>query len=257
MALAIEEFYQDCSGVIAAPLGIESGCKRLDTIFAAHPAPDSLSLLAAQRLLETFDNLREQDLGIALFSGGGSSLICYPPPGISLTEKQTLTRVLLGSGASISEINAVRREISGVKGGRLALAASATNLLTLLISDVPGNYPEAVASRPTISSAGSPLEIRHILGKYQIPVSKSVEKYLATRSQAACFETNVGSKTHIVLSRSDMLQSVEMDLFSRGISFGNLGDTVQGLAQEVAKIHAEKFEKLPQDTVLSSGGNLQ
>ena len=107
MALAVEEFYQDCYGVIAVPYGTKNECNRLDTIFAGHPVPDSSSLFAAKKLLKTVDNLREQDLVIALISGGGSSLVCYPPPGISLAEKQKLTKALLASGASISEINAV------------------------------------------------------------------------------------------------------------------------------------------------------
>ena len=256
MALAVEDFYQDCSGVIVVPYGTESGCKRLDTIFAGHPVPDSSSLFAAKRLLETVDNLREQDLVIALISGGGSSLVCYPPPGISLAEKQTLTKALLASGASISEINAVRREISRIKGGRLALAAAPATLITLIISDVPGNYPEAVASGPTIPSAASPLDIRHILGKYRIPISKPVEKYLTERSKVVSLESNLSSTTHIVLSGSDMLRSAEMDLSSRGISVKNLGDAVQGSSQEVAKLHAEKLMKLPLDTVLLSGGEL-
>ena len=193
---------------------------------------------------------------IALISGGGSSLVCYPPPGISLTEKHTLTKALLSSGASISEINAVRQEFSRIREGRLALAASPANLLTLIISDVPGNYPEAVASGPTIHTSGKQMDIRHILDKYRIPISKPLEKYLANRSKAVCFETNANSKTHIVLSGSDMLQSTEMDLSSRGIAVQNLGDTVQGSAQEVAKKHAEKLIKLPLDTVLLSGGEL-
>ena len=94
---------------------------------------------------------------------------------------------MLGSGASISEINAVRRDISRIKGGRLALAASPATLLTLIISDVPGNYPEAVASGPTIPAAGKQMDIRHILNKYRIPISKPVEKYLAIRSKAVSF----------------------------------------------------------------------
>ena len=256
MALAVEEFYQDCYGIIAVPYGTKNECKRLDTIFAGHPVPDSSSLFAAKKLLKTVDNLREQDLVIALISGGGSSLVCYPPPGISLTEKQILTKALLSSGASISEINAVRRKISRIKGGRLALAASPATLLTLIISDVPGNYPEAVASGPTIPAAGKQMDIRHILNKYRIPISKPVEKYLAIRSKAVSFETNATSKTHIVLSGSDMLQITEMDLSLRGISVQNLGDTAQGSAQEVAKKHAEKLTKLPLDTVLLSGGEL-
>jgi hydroxypyruvate reductase len=169
MAKAVEARWNgDLSGLAVAPQGSDDSLQRIETIVAAHPVPDESSVAAAGRLLELAQGAGEADLVLVLLSGGASSLACLPGPGLELAEKQGLTRALLQSGASVSEINCVRRHLSRFKGGRLALAAAPAQLVTFAISDVIGDAPEDIGSGPTARDPSSVAEARSILARYRI-----------------------------------------------------------------------------------------
>ncbi|MGA9582614.1 MAG: DUF4147 domain-containing protein [Allosphingosinicella sp.] len=169
MARAVEARWKgDLSGLAVAPPGSAGSLNTIERIGAAHPVPDESSVAAAGRLLALAAGAGEGDLVLVLLSGGASSLACLPGTGLALAETQELTRALLRSGASVREINCVRRHLSRFKGGRLALAAAPATLLTLAISDVVGDAPEDVGSGPTVADPSSIAEARAILRRYGV-----------------------------------------------------------------------------------------
>jgi len=154
MALVLEqEWAAPLEGLVIVPYGHGADCDHIEVVEAAHPIPDNNSVEATRRILDKVSNLAADDTVVCLFSGGGSSLLCAPAPGITLDEKRTRTAELLKSGAAIHEINRARRELSAVKGGKLAAACAPAGVITLIISDVPGNDPSVVASGPTVVDA--------------------------------------------------------------------------------------------------------
>ena len=159
MALVLEQQWAaPLDGLVIVPYGHGADCKHIEVVEAAHPVPDENGVAATRRILEKVGKLSADDTVVCLLSGGGSSLLCAPAPGITLAEKQARTTVLLNSGAAIHEINAARKELSAVKGGKLAAACAPANVITLIISDVPGNDPSVVASGPTVVDIAAALE---------------------------------------------------------------------------------------------------
>ena len=153
MAAALEEAWPEVklSGVVVTRYGHAVPTRRIDVIEAAHPVPNANSELAARRLLAAVQGLAADDLVLALVSGGGSALAALPAPGLTLSDKQAVNKALLASGATILEMNTVRKHLSSIKGGRLAAAAAPARVLTLAISDVPGDDPAVIASGPTVA----------------------------------------------------------------------------------------------------------
>jgi hydroxypyruvate reductase len=149
-AIVEQQWGAPVSGLVIVPDGHTADCEHIEVVEASHPVPDERGVAATQRILQMVSGLSADDTVVCLLSGGGSSLLCAPAPGISLEEKQAKTAELLKSGAAIHEINQARREMSAVKGGKLALACAPANIVTLIISDVPGNDPSDVASGPTV-----------------------------------------------------------------------------------------------------------
>ena len=159
MALVLEQQWAaPLDGLVIVPYGHGADCEHIEVVEAAHPVPDENGVAATRRILEKVGKLSADDTVVCLLSGGGSSLLCAPAPGITLAEKQARTTVLLNSGAAIHEINAARKELSAVKGGKLAAACAPANVITLIISDVPGNDPSVVASGPTVVDIAAALE---------------------------------------------------------------------------------------------------
>jgi len=256
MAEAVEERYPECSGVIAVPHGSHSSCQKIETVFAAHPVPDATSEAAARRLLEAVGGLTEDDLVIALISGGGSALAAAPAPGISLSDKQRVTEDLLASGATINEINTVRRALSAIKGGGLARAAHPARVLTLIVSDVPGDDPGAVASGPTIPSSTNAADAAAILARCEISPPRAVGNLLTTRMIGNRPHPGIPVEAHIVLRGRDMLEAAERKAKETGFPVLNLGDAVEGRALDVARAHAARLLEIPPGTLLLSGGEL-
>lgn len=207
MAHAVETAWPgELSGFVVTRYGYAVPCERIEVIEAAHPVPDAASLAAAERAMRLAESLGEDDLLLALISGGGSALLALPAPGITLADKQAETRRLLASGASIGEINAVRKRMSAIKGGRLAAAAMPARVVTLAISDVPGDDPADIASGPTVPAPGDAA---------------------ASRCQ-----------TTVIATGMDSLRAAADLARARGVTPLILGDRIEGEAREAAKVLA-------------------
>ncbi|MGC8470000.1 MAG: glycerate kinase type-2 family protein, partial [Acetobacteraceae bacterium] len=186
MAAALEEAWPDVAleGTVVTRYGHGVGpLARIEVIEAAHPVPDANSERGARRLLERVRGLSARDLVLALISGGGSALLALGAPGITLADKQAVNRALLASGATIGEMNTVRKHLSAIKGGRLARAAAPAQVLTLAISDVPGDDPAVIASGPTVADPTSFADARAILARYAITPPASVAAHLAAAAE--------------------------------------------------------------------------
>src|SRR5450830_356107 len=177
MALALEAHWpHPLEGLVVTRYGYQQPCQRIEIVQAAHPVPDVAGLQATQRILQVVQGLTEDDLVIALISGGGSSLLVAPGTGLTLADKQNVNKALLVSGATISEMNCVRRHLSGIKGGRLGAACYPAKLVTLLISDVPGNSPMDIASGPTVADSTSCADALAIVDRYRIAMPTAMRQ---------------------------------------------------------------------------------
>jgi glycerate 2-kinase len=233
------------SGLAVAPHGSEGALRRIETIGAAHPVPDESSVAAAGRLLALAEGAGQDDLVLVLLSGGASSLACLPGEGLTLAEKQRLTGALLRSGASVGEINGVRRHLSRFKGGRLALAAAPARLVTLAISDVVGDRPEDIGSGPT---AGDPTGVeaaRAILERYRIAAPE--------RGWAETPDFVPGA-WRLVARSSDAVEAAATKARRLGYRVRRL--ECEGEAREVGRAHAALALAAAPGTALISGGEL-
>ncbi|MDR5901948.1 glycerate kinase type-2 family protein [Halomonas icarae] len=215
----------------------DATCQRIEVLEASHPMPDGLSEEAARRMLEAVETLGEDDLVIALISGGGSALMSLPAPGISMTDKQALNQALLRCGAPIREINTVRRHLSAIKGGRLAAAAHPAQVLTWLISDVPGDDPTLIASGPTLPDASSPADALGILMRHGIEIPDNVRHHLETTSRAPAPDDPGFSRDRSrVLARAcDALEAARMAAEESDIAVRVLGDDLEGEARDLGR----------------------
>jgi hydroxypyruvate reductase len=180
MAAAVEKNWPgELTGLVVTPYGHAVGCEQIQVIEAAHPVPDAAGSNAAARILAAVADLTPKDLVLCLLSGGGSALLSLPAKGIALRDKQSITEQLLRSGAHIAEINCVRKHLSAIKGGRLAAASSPATVVTLAISDVPGNDVSVIASGPTVADATTSEMALDVLRRYNINSADTVTAYLA------------------------------------------------------------------------------
>lgn len=232
----------------------------VEVIEAGHPYPDHNSLRAATRALEIAQGLGPDDRLLVLLSGGGSALLAAPAEGLDLAEKQALTRALLQSGATIEEINCVRKHLSRIKGGRLAAAAAPAQVTTWIISDVPGDDPSSVASGPTVADPTSLKAARDILERHAITPSAAVTAALAdpgNETPHAQTAGLAGSETVILARAADALGAAG-DLAERwGFAVSHLGDRIEGEAREVGAHHAALARSLASNggrSMLLSGG---
>ncbi len=181
MARAVEDHWPGpLGGLVVTRYGYGVACERIEIVEAAHPVPDAAGLAAAQRMLEIVAGLTADDVVLCLISGGGSALLPLPLPGLTLEDKQAVNRALLKSGATISEMNCVRRHLSAIKGGRLAAACHPAQVLTLLISDVPGDNPIDIASGPTVADPTTCADALDLIRRYAIDVPAAVMETLAS-----------------------------------------------------------------------------
>src|SRR3990170_7692833 len=175
MAKALEDAWPGpIEGLVVTRYGYRVPTERLEVVEAAHPVPDAAGREAAIRILKLVQGLTEDDLVLCLISGGGSALLALPPEGLTLEDKQAVNRALLKSGATISEMNTVRKHLSAIKGGRLAAAAAPAKVVALMISDVPGDDPSIIASGPTVPDPSTNDDALAIIEKYGIPVPPAI-----------------------------------------------------------------------------------
>ena len=244
MARAVEENVPNVlAGLVVTAKGYGVPCQSIEVVEAAHPVPDSASASAAERIMAIAKAAGPDDQVLCLFSGGGSSLLTAPAPGLTLDDKQSVTRSLLRSGAATAEINTVRRHLSAIKGGRLATECAPASVLTLVISDVPGDDPADVASGPTVADPTVPVDALEILGKYRIPASENVMKHLR-RLRRAKPPSHVPGETVVVAAARDALAAAARVAEMKGLGVLNLGDTVQGEARELARRDAELVRRI-------------
>lgn len=242
MALAVERAWSGpISGVVAVPKGATLDLKFIEQVEGSHPVPDESSLRAGQRLMQAVTGLGPDDLVIALISGGGSALCSLPADGLALAEKQAITRGLLLCGATIHEINTVRKHLSGIKGGRLAAQAYPAKVVSLLISDIPGDDPSLIASAPTLEDSTTCEDALRILNRYNIAVSERVRQGL----ESGQFESpkpgdaRFFRNTHqVIASASTGLAAAAELARQKGWSVHVLSDAMEGEARDLAMAHA-------------------
>lgn len=265
MAKAVEDHWQgELSGLVVTRYGYGVECQHIEITESAHPVPDDAGLLAARRIMSLVEGLSENDTVLCLISGGGSSLMSLPLEGISLEEKQDINRALLRSGATISEMNCVRRHLSAVKGGRLAAACYPARLITLLISDVPGDDPCDIASGPTVADATTCQDALDILRRYYITIPQHIENLLVTGIAESIKPGDVKlqkSEVHLISTPMMALQAAAEIAKDQNIPAYILSDSLEGEARDVGKVlagitrqvanHGHPFEK---PCILLSGG---
>jgi glycerate 2-kinase len=242
MAQAVEENWPgDISGLVVTRYGHRVPCRRIEVVEASHPVPDAAGSEAAARILAMVRGLAADDLVLCLISGGASALLALPAPGIALEDKRAVTRALLKSGATIGEMNCVRKHLSAIKGGRLAAAAAPTPILTLAISDVPGDDPAVIGSGPTVADPSSFAEARAIPKKYFLTPPASVTAHLA----AARDETPKPGDPRLAKSRYVLVATPQAALEaaaaaarSAGVTPVILSDRIEGESRDVALMHA-------------------
>jgi glycerate 2-kinase len=235
------------SGMVIVPYGYALPCQHIQVREAAHPIPDQAGYQAAQDLLASVQNLNASDTVICLLSGGGSSLMSLPAPGISLAEKQDINRALLRSGARIHEINCVRKHLSAIKGGRLALACAPARLLTYIISDVAGDDPSIIASGPTLADASTCADALEILQRYAIPASSAVLTHLqqpASETPKSHHIDATHSQVHIIANAQVALQAAADWAQSQGVQVQVLSDRLEGEARDLGRAHAQLATEL-------------
>jgi hydroxypyruvate reductase len=242
MARAVEDaWHGQLGGLVVTRYGYAVPCRRIEIVEAAHPVPDEAGVAAAERILEAVRGLRADDLVLCLISGGGSSLLTLPPPGATLADKQELNRALLASGASIGEMNCVRRHVSAIKGGRLAAACHPARVLTLLISDVPGDRPGDIASGPTVADPTTCADALDIVRRYGIAIPASLKKLLDSGEGESVKPRDprlAGAETRIIAAPQLALEAAAAVARADGIAVHILGDAIEGEAKDVGKVLA-------------------
>jgi len=270
MAEVAEGYYLDhlklspqrLCGIAVARHGYGRPARAVTMIEAGHPIPDAAGLEAADRALAFADRAGPNDLVLVLMSGGASANWIAPAAGISFEDKQSVTRALLRSGATIGEINTVRKHLSRIKGGRLARHAYPARLVTIAISDVPGDDPSAIGSGPTVPDPSTLAQARAIVAKYQLALPAAVVRALddprneSPKPGDAAF---AGSQFALAARPADALRAAEAAVREAGYDCVVLGDRVEGEARAVAQAHAKLARELRaqgQRTVILSGGEL-
>ncbi|WP_191600016.1 glycerate kinase type-2 family protein [Marinomonas algicola] len=240
MASIAENYFKGrVEGVVVTPY--QHGCEThtVEVVEAAHPVPDQAGQIVARKMLTLVKGLTESDRVIFLVSGGGSSLLVLPPEEVELAEKQSINKQLLRSGASIDEINCVRKKLSQIKGGRLALHCSPATVHTFAISDVPGDAPSVIASGPTVQDDTSIKDAFEVLSRYEIQVSETVMAYLNMQQEKALDWSSLSEQNSYTIIRTPQmsLDAAAEFAVAQGITPIILGD-LEGESRDVAKVHA-------------------
>lgn len=242
MARAVEAAWPgELSGLVVTRYGHGAPTARIEVVEAAHPVPDAAGEAAARRVLDLVAGLTPDDLVLCLISGGGSSLLSLPAEGLTLADKQTVNRGLLKSGASIGEMNCVRRHLSAIKGGRLAAACHPARVVTLLISDTPGDDPLDIASGPTVADPTTGADALTILDRYRIEIPDAVRAHLLSGRGASVKpgDPRLGTPEVRMVATPLMALRAAADLARQeGVPALILGDAIEGEAREVGQVMA-------------------
>jgi hydroxypyruvate reductase len=265
MAAAFEKVWDGpIEGLVVTRYGYGATCQRIEIIEAAHPVPDAAGLEASRRLLEKVQGLTADDLVVALISGGGSALLPSPAEGLTLADEIAVNEALLASGAPIAAMNTIRKHISTIKGGRLAAAAYPAKVVSLVVSDIPGDNPALVASGPTVPDSGSREDALASIAAYDMKLPASVMAYInspaadAPRADDPRFSSN---KVHLIASAGVSLEAAAAEARRQGIEAAILSDSIEGEAREVGGVHAAiarevatRNRPFPKPMLILSGG---
>ena len=261
MAEALEATWGPCEGFVITRYGYGRPCQGIEIVEASHPVPDRAGVDATRRLLDIAGGLGVDDTVVMLVSGGGSALLCAPADGITLADKQALSAAMLASGMPIGDINSIRKEVSAVKGGRLAAAIYPAKLHALLISDVPGDDPSDIASGPTVGYAGDAVRSVATLARWGVTPPDAVAAFLAAGGSpmAADDPRLVAVENVIIAAPSQSLAAAADIATAAGVEVRLLGDAIEGEAREVAEAHAAlaleiAAQRLDRPVLLLSGG---
>ena len=269
MAQAVEQHWPGpLSGLVVTRYGYAVPCERIEIVEASHPVPDAAGMQAAQRMLDLVANLQADDTVLCLISGGGSSLLALPLDGISLEDKQALNRALLASGATIGEMNCVRRHLSAIKGGRLAAACHPAQVITLAISDVPGDKLGDIASGPTVGDATTCEDALAIVRRYGMDLPNSLRAVLESgRGESVKPDDPRLARTQTTLIATPQMALEAAAAVARAAGITPcitpyiLGDSLEGEARDVGKVMAGialqtvlRGQPFPAPCVLLSGG---
>jgi hydroxypyruvate reductase len=243
MARSVEDHWRGdparLSGLVVTRYGHGAPTRRIEVVEAAHPTPDAAGQQAAARILELVAGLTADDLVLVLLSGGGSALLAAPMAGITLEQKRAVTRALLASGASIGEINCVRKHLSAIKGGRLALAAAPARVVTLAISDVPGDDLSTIASGPTVPDPTRCADALEIVERYAIELPAAARQALlsgAAETPKAGDPRFARCESYVIATAQSSLAAAAAAARTQGIAPLVLGDAIEGEAREVARV---------------------
>jgi hydroxypyruvate reductase len=242
MARALEDHWPGpLEGLVVTRYGYEVPCRRIEIVQAAHPVPDEAGLLATRRIRQMLEGLGKDDLVIALISGGGSSLLTAPAEGLTLADKQAVNAALLASGASISEMNCVRRHLSTVKGGRLGAACHPARLVTLLISDVPGDSPGDIASGPTVPDPTTCADALMIVQRHGIALPSAALAWLTSGAGESIKPDDTRLRSvdvRMVTAPQIALEDAARVALAAGFTPYIVGDSLEGEARELGKAFA-------------------
>ncbi|MER8404564.1 glycerate kinase [Mesorhizobium sp. M1307] len=242
MAAAFEKVWdRPIEGLVVTRYGYGAACRRIEIIEAAHPVPDAAGLEASRRLLEKVQGLTADDLVVALISGGGSALLPSPAEGLTLADEIAVNEALLASGVPIAAMNTIRKHVSTIKGGRLAAAAYPAKVVSLVVSDIPGDNPALVASGPTVPDSGSREDALASIAAYDMKLPASVMAHInspaadAPRVDDPRFSRN---EVHLIASAGVSLEAAAAEARYQGIEAVILSDSIEGEAREVGGVHA-------------------
>jgi len=242
MAAAFEKVWNGpIDGLVVTRYGYGARCERIEIIEAAHPVPDAAGLEASRRLLEKVRGLTADDLVVALISGGGSALLPSPAPGLTLADEITVNEALLASGAPIAAMNTIRKHVSTIKGGRLAAAAYPARVVSLVVSDIPGDNPALVASGPTVPDTGSREDALASIAAYNMKLPASVMAHIQSPAADAPRPDDprfAGNEVHLTASAGVSLEAAAAEAKRQGIEAVILSDAIEGEAREVGGVHA-------------------
>lgn len=242
MARAVEAYWPgELSGLVVTRYGYAVPCERIEIVEAAHPVPDAAGLAAAARMLSVVEGLSADDLVLCLISGGGSALLPLPAEGLSLEDKQQVNRELLRCGATIGEMNCVRRHLSAIKGGRLAAACHPARVVNLLISDVPGDDPINIASGPTVPDPTTCADALAIVRRYGLDLPPAVLDLLESGRGESVKPGDprlARVQTHMIAAPQLALEAAAAVAWEAGLAAHILGDAIEGEARDVGKVMA-------------------
>ncbi len=265
MALAIEQAWPNANinGLVITPYGSLMPTTKIKLIEARHPVPDEQGLAASEKILTLATQLGSEDTLLCLISGGGSALMSMPAGTVTLAEKQQINKALLSSGAAIDEMNCVRKHLSAIKGGRLAMAAYPAKVITLAVSDVPGDDFSVIASGPTVRDDTTAAQALALLNRYNIKLPDSVDALLSKTSSSAQMSDELWANTeaHMIATPQQSLEAAAKLAKSYGYQPLILGDAIEGEARDVAKVMAAMTKQVcqykqpvPAPVALISGG---